>query len=164
MSARPSLRDLSDPMVLLSTWGGSGLLRPAPGTWGSLAALPPGLLILLTGGGWALTFGALVVLIIGVFSSEATMKRFASHDPGYIVIDEVAGLWIALIASNGEWPLVLLAFMLFRLFDIVKPWPVGWADRQLEGAIGVMADDVLAGLYALAGTWIGAAVWEALNV
>ena len=164
MSTRPAFRDLRDPMVLLSTWGGSGLLRPAPGTWGSLAALPPGLLILMAGGKWALALAAFAVLIVGIFSSNATMKRFGSHDPGYIVIDEVAGLWIALIASGGNWPFVLLAFLLFRLFDILKPWPVGWADKRLDGGLGVMMDDVLAGLYAFGGVWLIAFLWERANV
>jgi phosphatidylglycerophosphatase A len=132
-----------------------GHLRPAPGTWASAAAIPLAWAVHVLGGFPALLLATLAVTWLGWWAvAEATRDR-ADKDPAEIVIDEVAGQWIALwpvslgaqLAGAGFWALwpgVLAAFVAFRLFDIWKPGPVGWADRQ-PGAFGVMADDVIAG-------------------
>jgi len=137
------------PSSLLATWFGSGLLPWAPGTWGSLAALPFGLLA-----------ASAAVFVLGLWAAQGYERVTAVKDPGAIVIDEVVGQWIALIPA-GLNPLgVVLAFLFFRAFDIAKPWPVGWADRQLKGAFGIMADDVIAGVYAAAAVYALLWFWE----
>ena len=137
------------PAKWVASFLGSGLVPVAPGTVGSLAALPPGLALL-----WvsptALAVGAVLVTGIGLWAVQAAR---AGDDPGWVVIDEVAGQWIALLALPHPSVLgALAAFAAFRLFDIAKPGPVGWAER-LPGALGVMADDVLAGALAAALVW-----------
>jgi len=135
----------------LATWFGSGLLPKAPGTWGSLAALPFAWLILRYGGVWWLAAAALAVFLVGWWASNIYVEATGSDDPGAIVIDEVAGQWIALLpAAHGVWWHWLVGFALFRAFDILKPWPVGWADRHVKRGFGVMLDDVIAGVYAAA--------------
>ncbi len=133
----------------MASFCGSGLAPVAPGTAGSLAALLPGLALL-----WvsplALLAGVVVVTGVGLW---AVHEARAGDDPGWVVIDEVAGQWIALLAL--PYPSVagaLAAFAAFRLFDIAKPGPVSWAER-LPGALGVMADDVVAGGLAALLVW-----------
>lgn len=128
-------------MRAIASLGGIGFLRPAPGTWGSLAVLPLALLP-----SWALLLAALLFTGLGYWA--LTRLPETGEDPGWVVIDEAAGQCLALAAAGG-WLGVLLAFALFRLFDITKPGPVGWADRR-KGPFGVMADDVLAGALAAA--------------
>lgn len=127
---------------------GAGHLRPAPGTWGSAAALVPGATLLALAGPVAVAAGALLLTAIGWWAVARELDRTAEPDPGWIVIDEAAGMWIALggLPAFG-WIGAAAAFALFRLFDIAKPGPIGWADRQ-GGATGVMLDDVIAGLFA----------------
>lgn len=141
------------PSSLLATWFGSGLLPGAPGTWGSLAALPFALAILWLGGPWTLLAATIAVFALGLWAAGVYGRIMGVKDPGMIVIDEVAGQWLVLfvLAMRPEglsWREVLLAFLLFRLFDTFKPWPVSWADRHLKGAFGIMADDILAAVYA----------------
>ena len=136
---------------------GIGRLHPGPGTWASIAAgliawggivlLPPALITV------GLLVGVVLVTGLGLVVAPAAMRHFASGDPGPVVIDEVAGTWlaIALIPTTtlAASPLacVLLGVLLFRVFDIAKPWPVGWFER-LPGAVGIMADDLAAGAVA----------------
>jgi len=153
---------------LVATVCGIGHLRPAPGTWGSLAALPMAWALhvlggpLLLGVGIALTFGT------GWWSTALETRGKADQDPSEIVIDEVAGQWLALlpvsigaahagVAIGALWPGWITAFVAFRLFDIWKPGPIGWADRQ-GGPLGVMLDDLLAGLAAALCVLAGAAL------
>lgn len=125
---------------LVATMGGLGRL-PAPGTWGSAAVLPAAFL-----GPWACLALALGFAAAGVWAGRQVLD--GKDDPGWFVADEAAGMLLALAALPGPgWLGVLLAFALFRLFDILKPWPVSWADAQ-PGVAGVMLDDLLAGLYA----------------
>jgi phosphatidylglycerophosphatase A len=116
--------------------GGIGFLRPAPGTWGSLAVLPLALLP-----GWAALLACGVFTVAGFWALRRLPE--AGADPGWVVVDEAAGQSLALAAASG-WLGVALAFALFRLLDIAKPGPVGWADRR-HGPFAVMADDVIAG-------------------
>lgn len=136
------------PSVLFATGLGSGLLPKAPGTWGSVL----GVALWLGGIGYlplpwlALLFA--LVFVLGLASIRAMQQRFGVMDAPEIVIDEILGVWIALLFSPWSWWVVLLAFGAFRLFDIWKPWPVSWADR-IHTPFGVMLDDVLAGCLAL---------------
>ena len=136
------------------TFFGIGLIKPGPGTWGSLAGavlwfvaaravhLNPALLAAAT------AFAALAATLTGIRAGSIIERESGREDPGFVVIDEVAGQWIALAVSPVDTGHALLAFALFRFFDIVKPWPA----RQLEklhGGAGIMLDDVAAGMYAL---------------
>lgn len=152
---------------LIVTVGYVGLLRPAPGTWGSLAALPLAW-GLHAAGGFGLFFAAtLAVIGLGYWATSVETRESDDKDPSEIVVDEVAGQWVALwpvsagaaafgVSFTALWPGILAAFIAFRAFDILKPGPVGWADRQ-PGAFGVMADDVIAG-------WLAAMVVALLAV
>ena len=103
---------------------------------------------------------AIVVLfVVGLLVCRQVERRYGVHDPGAIVIDEIVGLWIALLGFGRHWPFALLGFALFRLFDISKPGVVRWADRQLTGGLGVMFDDVLAGCLAALGTQFAFWLW-----
>lgn len=149
MNDRPSLKA---PRILLATWFGSGYAPKAPGTMGSLAALPVGWIIAVAGGWEGLFAAALLVTFVGVWAANGYMAESGSHDPGPVVIDEVAGQWLAMVPAAALGmagvPGITLAFGLFRLFDILKPWPISWADRHVGGGFGVMLDDVLAGVAA----------------
>jgi len=136
--------------TFVATWGYSGLIRPAPGTWGTVAGMPFAW-ALLHWGNWTTTLVAiLLAVVIGFWAARRHMATTQNpDDPSEIVVDEVAGLWVACLAlpdANLWW--LLAAFFLFRLFDVWKPGPVGWADRRLKGAAGVMADDLVAGAMA----------------
>ena len=142
------IKNLWRPSVLWLTFGGAGLLRPAPGTWGSLAALAVwwwGLSNLPTL--VQLTI-AMVYALVSWWVCAVFLRRTMLHDEPQIVADEVAGLWLALALVPAVWWVAGLVFVLFRLLDIAKPGPIGWCDRALKGGLGVMADDVLAGLAA----------------
>lgn len=149
---------------IIATWFYSGHLRPAPGTWGSLAALPFAWLIYVLSGPFGLLLATALVFSLGLWATEQETRGQADQDPSEIVVDEVVGQWIALwpvafgAARAGAdvlalWPGILAGFVLFRLFDIWKPGPVAWADRRGD-ALGVMLDDVIAG--ALAALGVGA--------
>ncbi|MCB9983022.1 MAG: phosphatidylglycerophosphatase A [Rhodospirillales bacterium] len=144
--------DLKQPYVWLATWFGCGLIKHAPGTWGSLGALPFGIILYTLSGLWGLTLGILLVSLIGYWASARFEKASATHDNKMIVIDEVAGQWIALFPAFFYWNLnpvaIAAAFLLFRLFDVTKPWPISYIDKQIGGALGVMLDDSLAGIAA----------------
>ena len=136
------------PTSLVSTWFGFGLLRPAPGTWGSVAALPFAW-VALTYGGWPLLLGmSVALLILGIRTSSDYAEASGDSDPRSVVVDEVVGMWIALLTAPMTGQGFLLAFLFFRFYDILKPWPVSWADKSLKGGTGIMLDDVIAGIYA----------------
>lgn len=121
-------------------------MKPAPGTWGTLGALPFGILMLVLGG-WPVLLGAAILIsVVGYWASAQYEQLSGKHDPSEIVIDEVAGMWIGLLGAGISGWSVALAFVVFRALDIVKPWPIGWADKKLPGAWGVMTDDILAGI------------------
>ncbi len=157
-----SLKPLSlrDPTTLLSTWFGTGLLPWAPGTWGSLAALPFAWIISRAGGWPALSLAAALIFFVGWWSASRTAGAMGLADPGSIVIDEVAGQWLVLLATPPDLGRYLIGFVLFRILDIAKPWPASWADRQVKGGLGIMLDDVLAGLYGLIAMQLLAQIWR----
>jgi phosphatidylglycerophosphatase A len=132
--------------LLIATMGGIGRLKPAPGTWGSMVVLPLALL-----GSVAALVLALLVTLIGFFAVREVLRDAPDQDPGWIVVDEAAGMSLALAGLSVDASLwgVLIAFGLFRVFDILKPWPISWADQQ-KGAFGVMLDDLVAGALAAA--------------
>lgn len=138
------------PAALISTWGGSGLLPGAPGTWGSLFTLPVAWLIASRFGGESLLIAAAIALLVGLWASARYLQTSKSKDPGTIVIDETAGQFLALAFVPVDIWWYLAGFVLFRIADIVKPWPASWADRALPGAWGVMTDDIFAALYPMA--------------
>jgi phosphatidylglycerophosphatase A len=143
----------------IATFGFVGLIPVAPGTWGSLAALPTGYLLHRLGGFPLLALATLAAYALGTWATASETRGAPDPDPSHIVIDEVVGQWIALMPLSAglwfagappqlfPWPGWVSAFLLFRLFDIWKPGPVGWADRR-KGPAGVMLDDVVAGLIA----------------
>ena len=140
--------------VIASVFG-IGYFPFASGTVASLAAMPLAALILLHGGGMVLAAASLVAFAVGVWACGDHVRATGREDPSECVIDEVAGQWLACAFASVSFPSLALAFFLFRLFDIWKPWPVGWADRELPGGLGVMADDMIAGL--MAGVLVAAA-------
>ncbi len=138
---------LSHPSVFVATWFGVGYLPKAPGTWGSFAALPFAWLIMETLGPWYLLLASVAIFVVGIWAAKGFMKLSNSHDPGPVVIDEVAGQWLTLILVPADIVYYALGFALFRLADIFKPWPACWADRRVGGGLGVMLDDILASFY-----------------
>jgi len=136
------------PAALLATWFGAGLLPWAPGSWGSLAALPFAWAIASLLGPAALVAAAAIVFVIGWWAAAQVGRASGIADEGSIVIDEVAGQWLTLAVVPPSAATYLLGFLLFRLFDITKPWPARTAERIIPGGLGVMADDIVAGIYA----------------
>jgi len=118
----------------------------APGTFGTLAAVP--LAWFLPQSLLAYTVIVVLAFVLGVWLCEHCTRDLGLHDHGSIVWDEWVGFFIALYALPRQWWIVLLAFLLFRLFDVLKPWPIGFIDKQVGGGFGIMIDDVLAGVMA----------------
>ncbi|WP_295874782.1 phosphatidylglycerophosphatase A [uncultured Zhongshania sp.] len=147
MATKIPVRLLKNPVHLLSVGFGSGLATKAPGTFGTLAALPFWYVLQFLS-----PANYIIVLILafaaGVYFCGETAKALGVHDHGGIVWDEFVGLWIALflVPVNIFW--IALGFALFRLFDIWKPWPIRVLDAKVHGGFGIMIDDVLAGVYA----------------
>ena len=146
-------RLLRNPLHFLSLGFGSGLSPFAPGTFGTLAAVPLYLLLAQLPLAYYL-LAVLVAFAIGVYLCGYTSAALGEHDHSGIVWDEFVGFWITMIAVPATWQWILAGFVLFRLFDIVKPWPVKVADAKMKGGFGIMFDDVLAALYALIGLQI----------
>ena len=141
--------NLTNPIHLLAFGFGSGLAPKAPGTFGTLAAVP----LYFALAPLSLPLYLLIVVAsfaFGVWICDITSKDLGVHDHPGIVWDEFVGLWVTLIAAPAGWWWVAVGFLLFRLFDIWKPWPIGWADRRVSGGFGIMLDDLIAGLYGLA--------------
>jgi len=138
------------PTTILVTWFGSGLLPKAPGTWGSLAALPFAYGLVWAGGPRLLLGAAALCLAVGAWFTRDYLWRTGTEDPPEVVIDEVAALWIVLVAAPLDPLFWAAGFVLFRLFDILKPWPIRWVERATPGALGVMLDDVVAAIFAVA--------------
>ena len=138
----------------VATFFGAGYGKPGPGTWGSVAAVllwaafafpphPSALTLTL-----ALTLGIVITTVLGVPAATIVERESGRTDPGFVVVDEVIGQWIALLGSPADWRHGLIALVLFRIFDITKPFPVRRLER-LPGGWGIVFDDVAAGLYAL---------------
>ncbi|MDV2858992.1 MULTISPECIES: phosphatidylglycerophosphatase A [Oceanimonas] len=139
---------LSNPLHLLALGFGSGLSPIMPGTMGTLAAVP--FYLLMT----ALPLWLYVTLLIigfvaGIKICNAATSAIGRHDHGAIVWDEFIGFGITMLAAPAGWQWIAIGFVLFRFFDMVKPWPISWFDRRVHGGFGIMLDDVIAGLFAL---------------
>lgn len=141
---------------------GAGFSPIAPGTVGSLVAA-------LAWWFWLYDLPladylgvVLLAFLAGLWAARWAIRECRLEDPSVVVWDEVVGMWLALCLAPREWPWVLAAFLLFRLLDIAKPWPVGWADRRVKGAFGTMLDDVLAGLITFVVLQVALALWPLL--
>lgn len=138
----------SDRLALeVATLAGAGRLPKAPGTWGTLATLPVCYGVQQAG----TTVHAIVLLCVvgvGLWATTIACRFYEREDPPQVVVDEAAGFLMTMLAIPVGWPWLLAGFGLFRLFDIWKPWPINWLDRELPGTWGVMADDLAAGAYA----------------
>jgi phosphatidylglycerophosphatase A len=139
---------LRDPAHFLALGFGAGLAPVAPGTFGSLVGLGIGACLLGGPGRGALAAATLLAVLAGIVICGSSARRLGVHDHPAIVWDEIAGQMIALLAAPATWWGGLLAFAAFRLFDIWKPWPIREVDHGMRGGLGIMLDDVLAGLLA----------------
>jgi phosphatidylglycerophosphatase A len=159
-SAPPPRHAILDPLsTLIATGLGTGYSPIAPGTFGSALGvalfwsahrLPS----------WALAAAAVVIALVGVAAGDRLAKRMGLEDPGRVVVDEVAGMWVSLLFLPWSWKVAVIAFLAFRVMGIVKPWPA----RQLEdlhGGWGIMADDLMAGVYANLLVRVVLMVWPA---
>jgi phosphatidylglycerophosphatase A len=151
ITSKPDTRRIAmaTPTGFLAFGFGSGLSPRAPGTAGTVAALPLAVLLVQL----PLLAGLLVVIaafVIGIYLCEVTGRELGVHDHGGIVWDEFVGMWLVLLFVPFHWTWWLAAFVLFRVFDIIKPWPIQWLDKHVRGGFGVMLDDLLAAIYALA--------------
>lgn len=145
----PSQRRWNNHWVHFLAFGlGSGAAPKAPGTFGTIAAIPL-FLLLAQLPLWAYIVVLVASFALGVYLCEQTSKDMGVHDHGGIVWDEFVGFWIAMTALPFHWAWILAGFLLFRLFDILKPWPISWLDKRVHGGFGIMIDDVLAGIFAL---------------
>ena len=130
-----------------------GLLPWAPGTWGSLAALPCAWAIASLAGPAGLAAAAAFAFALGCWAAGEAARASRQYDPGWIVIDEVAAQWLVLAALHYwlgplDWRAYMAAFVLFRVFDILKPWPARLVEARIPGGLGIMLDDIVAALYA----------------
>ena len=140
---------LLNPVHFLAFGFGSGLAAKMPGTFGTLAALP--LVVLLSHFSSFSVYLTVTILVcvLGIWICGKTAQDMGVHDDSSIVWDEVAGMLITMLAVPLSWQTVLVGFMLFRFFDILKPWPISYLDKHVHGGFGIMIDDVLAGLFAV---------------
>lgn len=145
MTSVPAGRVFRDPVVFLAFGFGSGLAPRAPGTAGTLAAVP--LYLCFSQYSLPVYVGIIVALsVVGIWICGVASSRLGVHDHPGIVWDEFAGYWLTMSVASGSWLSIVLGFLLFRLFDIWKPWPISVADRRLHGGLGIMLDDLLAAI------------------
>jgi phosphatidylglycerophosphatase A len=140
--------DLKQPIQFLALGFGSGLAPKAPGTFGTLAAVPLFLLLAMLTPSYYL-IAVIVMSIAGVYICGKAADDVGVHDHPAIVWDEFVGFFITMFMVPISWQSVLVGFLLFRLFDILKPWPISFIDKQMSGGLGIMFDDILAGIFAL---------------
>ena len=146
-SAEPRL--LRQPVHLFAFGFGAGLMPRAPGTFGTLIAVP--IVAFVMQFGWTIHAAfAIAACVIGVYICGESARRLGVHDHPGIVWDEIAGFAVTMLAAPLDWRWLAAAFVLFRFFDIVKPWPIREADHSLAGGLGIMLDDVMAGVFAAA--------------
>lgn len=147
MAGGVSPRLLRHPLGFLSLGFGSGLVPVAPGTAGTLAAIPVYLLMQdLALNVYIAVVGLL--FLAGIPICTWTTRQLGVHDHPAIVWDEITGYLVTMIAAPAGWMWMLAGFLLFRLFDVAKPWPITWCDRHVHGGFGIMLDDLLAGVFA----------------
>jgi phosphatidylglycerophosphatase A len=159
MAEATAARVLRDPILFLAFGFGSGLAPKAPGTAGTLAAVPLYLLLMpLSAPGYlAVVLG---VALAGIWICGRASEKLGTHDHPGIVWDEFAGFLVTMIPASGSWISLVAGFALFRLFDIWKPWPISVADKKVGGGLGIMLDDLLAGVPAAVGVAVLARFFE----
>ena len=143
------------PAALVATGFGIGHLPWVPGSWGSLVALLYGWEITEAGGRVALATAAIIAFALGVWASSRVAAASGVEDPRFVVIDEIAAQWLVLLAAPLDPRAYAAAFLLFRVFDILKPWPIRWIERRVPGGLGIMVDDIGAAIYAVVLLLIG---------
>ncbi|MBR7888890.1 phosphatidylglycerophosphatase A [Marinomonas sp. A79] len=135
-----------NPIHFLAFGLGSGAAPKAPGTFGTLAAVPIFIWLLQGLGTTEYLFMLVSTSLVGIYLCGKTSKDMGVHDHSGIVWDEFVGYWITMFLAPAGWMYIVLGFVLFRLFDILKPWPISWVDKHVHGGFGIMFDDILAGL------------------
>jgi phosphatidylglycerophosphatase A len=130
----------------LGTWFGCGYVPYAPGTAGTLGAVPL-YLVLRPFGGWVVFAAAMVLMVVGIWAADVVAKDSGLKDPQLVVIDEVAGVLCTLAVAPPTWPALIVGVVLFRIFDQFKPWPARAAERKLPGGYGIVLDDIAAGAW-----------------
>lgn len=145
--------------VLLSSGLGIGYLPGAPGTFGTLWGVLFYYLARFIPLPW-FVLGTIFFIFLAVGVAHLAEKHLGGHDSSIIVIDEVVGYLVTVCGLSFSWPVALAGFLLFRFFDIVKPFPVRWADRRIPGGFGVVLDDILAGIYANISLHLGIFIWQ----
>ena len=143
-----SLSILKKPVHFLAFGFGSGLSPVAPGTFGTLAAVPIYLLLVISVNSWVYFFTVVIFALLGFWLCGKSAQDLGVHDHPGIVWDEIVGFLITMYLAPINWLWIILGFILFRLFDIFKPWPINWLDREIKGGVGIMLDDILAGIFA----------------
>lgn len=138
---------LKNPTLFLAFGFGFGLVKKAPGTFGTIAAIPVYLLFAQTPF-WLYSALTIIVTLVGIKICDDAATLLGEHDFNGIVWDEIAGYLITMWFVSFSWKAVFLGFLLFRFFDILKPFPIKWIDKHVEGGFGIMLDDVLAGIFA----------------
>lgn len=158
MSAKVSQHLLRHPFGFLALGFGSGLAPRAPGTAGTLAAIP--LYLFLQDLPLVIYLPVVAVLVLaGIAICSHAARRLGVHDHPAIVWDEIAGYLVTMIHAPRGWEWVAAGFVLFRLFDIAKPWPIRWFDRHVHGGLGIMLDDLVAGVFAALGLQLAARIF-----
>jgi len=138
--------NLQSPLHLMAVGFGSGLARKAPGTWGTLAAVPFYYFLSFLSIKTYVIF-LIVSSIFGIFICHVTQKQMVGDDPSAIVWDEFVGYWITMLAVPLSLQWTIVGFILFRFFDILKPYPICWLDKNVKGGLGIMVDDIVAGIF-----------------
>ena len=156
----PAPLRLHPPAALLATWFGAGLLRPAPGTWGTLAGFPFAWGLHLAGGPLLLLVAAAIIFAAGIPAATAYCRAAERDDASEVVVDEVAAIWVVLAALPLTPVAWISAFILFRFFDILKPWPIRVIERRFKGGFGVMIDDMFAAILAIAAWFLLYFLWR----
>ena len=152
------------PAHFLALGFGAGLAPKAPGTWGTLVALPFFFTANFFGGQWAVLVAAAFFFVVGIWAADITGRALGVPDHGGIVVDEIAAFLLVLAFAPFSIMGVAVAFLLFRVFDIIKPWPINVADRRIKGGFGVMFDDLLAAIYTIIGLWFLRIIVEGVNL
>ncbi len=154
---------MQDPAHFIALGFGSGLAAKAPGTWGTLATLPIYAVTYFLGGVVAVLVAAAICFAVGTWAADVTGRALGVSDHGSIVIDEIAAFLLVLAFTPPSAGWLVVAFVLFRVFDIAKPWPISLADRTIKGGFGVMFDDLLAAIFSLACLWFLRSIFDGVT-
>lgn len=146
------------PIHFIAFGFGSGLLPKTPGTWGTIAAIPIYLLIAHYPL-WLYALCTLLLIVFAIYACDITARDMGVHDHPGIVVDEIVGFLLTMIAMPVHWFWIIIGFILFRIFDIWKPWPIRWLDQHIKGGLGIVVDDLLAAVYAWLGLQLILSVW-----